>query len=186
MITMFSFSRRFLRLYSTGGNQGQVLWLDGEPVTMVGRDRFLAVFYHEGEPLRDGSQKIGYLLMDAVTNTVVGKGSTSCISTRASLTWVGFGNDGSLLAMDSEGMLSMLVSTDALGDSTKWEWMPMLDTLGLRKSSDDSYWPVTVYDGKLVCVPLKGGTKHPDATRRPVTTALGMRLPLARGTLLNV
>jgi hypothetical protein len=89
--------------------------------------------------------------------------------------------------MDSDGMLSMLVcasSLDAEGPTEKhWEWMPMLDTVGLRKSRDDSFWPVTVYDGKLVCVPLKGGMKHPDAVRRPVTAALGFRLPLARGPL---
>jgi len=175
-------SRRFLRLFSSGGNQGQMFWLEGEPITMAGRSRFLAVFYHEGEPLRDGTQKIGYKLIDALTNRVVTKGSASCVSAGSTLTWVGFNNDGSLLAMDSEGMVSMLVCTDT---DSSWEWMPMLDTLGLRKSSDDSFWPVSVYDGKLVCVPLKGGTKHPDATRRPVTASLGLRLPLARGTLVK-
>jgi chromosome transmission fidelity protein 4 len=92
------------------------------------------------------------------------------------------------MAMDSEGMVSMLVytagplaETASLGAS--WDWVPMLDTLGLRKSSDDSFWPVTVYDGKLVCVPLKGGVKYPDAARRPVTTTLGLRLPFVRGTV---
>lgn len=175
-------SRRFLRLFSSGGNQGHVFWLDGAPITMTGRSRFLAVFYHKGDPLRDGSQKIGYELIDAFTNRAISKGSTSCISSGATLSWVGFDNDGSLLAMDSVGMVSMLVCTDTSGS---WEWVPVLDTLGLRKSSDDSFWPVTVYDGKLVCVPLKGGTKHPDATRRPVTSTLNFRLPLARGTLVK-
>lgn len=150
---------------------------------MVGRSRFLAVFYHECEPLRDGTQKIGYKLIDVAVNRVVATGSASSISSGATLAWVGFSNDGSLLVMDSVGMASMLVSVDESPNHAKWEWMPMLDTLGLRKSSDDSYWPVTVYDGKLVCVPLKGGTKYPDATRRPITAALGLRLPLARGTI---
>lgn len=179
-------SRRFLRLFSSGGNQGQILWLGGEPLTMVGRSRLLAVFYHEAAPLHDGTQKLGYMLVDALANRVVSRGSSTCISTGSSLSWAGFSNDGSLMAMDSDGMLSMLVSSDIPpedGQSTSWEWVPMLDTVGLRKSSDDSFWPVTVYDGKLVCVPLKGGTKYPDATRRPVTTSLGLRLPLARGNL---
>lgn len=141
------------------------------------------MFYHEGEPLRDASQKIGYKLIDAVANRVLASGSTSSLSSGATLTWAGFSNDGSLLVMDSAGMLSMLVTVDMSPNHAHWEWMPMLDTLGLRKSSDDSFWPVTVYDGKLVCVPLKGSNKYPDATRRPVTAALGLRLPLARGTL---
>ena len=51
--------------------------------------------------------------------------------------------------------LSMLVSTDPSSDrivKATWKWLPMLDTLGLRMSSEDTHWPVTVYDRKLVCV----------------------------------
>ena len=182
-------SRRFLRLFSSGGNQGQVLWLDGPPITMVGRYRFVAVFYHQGEPLRDGTQNIGYKLIDATTNCVLASGTASCVSNRATLSWAGFSNDGSLLVMDSEGMISMLVksntsvSLDSDTGNGEWVWMPVLDTLGLRKASDDSYWPVTVYDGKLICVPLKGKVKYPDAARRPVTANLSFKLPLARSPL---
>ena len=172
-------NRRFLRLFSPGGNQSHVFWLHGEPITMAGRSCFLAVFFHEGEPLRDGTQKIGYMLMDCSKNRIIAKGSTSCISSGATLKWVGFDKDCSLIAMDSEGMVSMLVCTDA---ESSWEWIPLLDTLGLRKSTEDCFWPVTVYDGKLVCIPLKGGAKHPDASKRPITTMLQFKLPLARGT----
>jgi hypothetical protein len=94
-------------------------------------------------------------------------------------------NDFSLLAFDTSGMLSMLASRcgDAPSNPGCWEWVPVLDTVGLRKSSDDSHWPITAIDGKLVCVPLKGGVQYPDATRRPVTAALGFRLPLVKGEL---
>lgn len=164
-----------------------MIWLGGEPVTMVGRSRFLAVFYHESAPLADGTQKLGYLLFDATTNRTITKGSVSGISKGSSLLWAGFSNDGSLLTMDTDGMVSMLVCSSLANNTesipTNWEWMPMLDTVGLHKSAEDSYWPITMYDAKLICVPLKGGTKHPDAARRPVTAALGLRLPLARGAL---
>jgi hypothetical protein len=154
---------------------------------MVGRSRFLAVFYHESAPLADGTQKLGYLLFDATTNQTITKGSVCGISKGSSLLWAGFSNDGSLLTMDSDGMVSMLVCSSSLNNNesipSSWEWMPMLDTVGLHKSAEDSYWPITMYDAKLICVPLKGGLKHPDAARRPVTAALGLRLPLARGAL---
>jgi chromosome transmission fidelity protein 4 len=182
-------SRRFLRLFTSGGNQGRVHWLPGEPVTMAGRSRFLAVVYHQSSPLPDGTQQLGYMLIDAASDgRILCKGSLSCVSKGSALTWIGLSNDHCAMAMDSDGMLSMLASTgcaDAEMDakSSHWEWMPMLDTVGLRKSVDDNFWPITVYDGKLVCVPLKGGTRHPDAARRPVTTSLNFRLPLARGPL---
>jgi chromosome transmission fidelity protein 4 len=54
--------------------------------------------------------------------------------------------------------------------------------MGLRKSMDDQFWPITVYDGKMVCVPLKGGNSYPDAARKPVTSTLALRLPLAAST----
>jgi WD40 repeat protein len=173
-------SRNFLRFFSSGGNQGQVTWLKGDPVTMAGRGRFMAVFYHLGSPLSNGSQKLGYTLWDAANFQVLSHGSVSCLSKGASLTWVGFSNDCSLMAMDSDGMMSMLVQA---GSDGHWEWVPVLDTIGLRKSADDQFWPVTVCDGKLVCVPLKGGNTYPDAARRPVTDTLGMRLPLAPSSI---
>lgn len=168
-------SRKFLRFFTAGGNQGQIVWLKGDPVTMAGRGRFLAVFYHETTPLADGTQQLAYMLWDACSNEVITEGAVSCLSKGASLTWVGFSNDFSLMAMDSDGTLSMLVQAG----SVKWEWAPVLDTIGLRKSIDDQFWPITVFDGKLVCVPLKGGNTFPDAARKPVTSTLGLRLPLA-------
>lgn len=174
-------SRRFLRFFSSGGNQGPVVWLKGEPVTMVGRGRFLAVVYHSSVPQTDGTQHLEYTLWDAPAFRVITQGSVSCLSKGSSVAWIGFSNDLSLLVMDSDGMLSMLTSTGehSSPDLRMYEWVPVLDTIGLRKSLDDRHWPVTVYDGKLVCVPLKGGNTYPDATRRPVTTTLGLRMPLA-------
>jgi hypothetical protein len=177
-------SRRFLRFFSSGGNQGPVVWLRGEPVTMVGRGRFLAVLYHSSVPRADGTQQLEYTLWDAPAFRVLSRGSVSCMSKGSSVAWIGFSNDLSLLVMDSDGMLSMLTSTgeqqgNSSPDLRMYEWVPVLDTIGLRKSVDDRHWPVTVYDGKLVCVPLKGGNTYPDATRRPVTTTLGLRMPLA-------
>lgn len=181
-------SRKFFRLFSSGGNQGQIMWLPGAPVTIVGRNRFCAAFYHESMPLPDGTQRLGYMLYDAVANRIITKGNVSCISAGSSLSWAGFSNDCSLMAMDSDGMLSMLYATSMNGNAgdqdmpapTSWEWAPLLDTIGLRKSTDDSFWPVTVYEGKLVCVPLKGGTQYPEAARRPVTSTIGLKMPLAK------
>jgi chromosome transmission fidelity protein 4 len=163
-----------------------VIWLPGEPVTTIGRSRFLAVFYHESTPLADGTQQLGYTLYDAASFKILSKGSVSCISKGSSISWVGFSNDCSLMVMDTDGMLSMLIPTSAdFENLPNFEWAPVLDTVGMRKSADDQFWPVTVYDGKLVCVPLKGGNQYPDAARRPVTATLGMRMPLARSSVIK-
>ena len=182
-------SRKFLRFFLPGGSQGQLLWLPGNLVTIVGRNRFLAVFYHESIPLPDGTQKLGYMLYDAIAHRTISKGPVSCISSGSSLSWAGFSNDYSLVTMDSDGMLSMLAATEMETEGsdrpTSWEWTPLLDTVGLRKSSEDNFWPIACHDGKLLCIPLKGGTQYPDVSgsRRPTPATLKMRMPLARSTL---
>ena len=173
-------SRRFLRVITSGGNQDRILWLNGDPVTIVGRERLLAVVYHDQQPLLDGTQKLGYILYDAITNRALGKGTMSCISPRSSLEWIGFSAELSLVAMDTKGMLSMLIAPEA---GAGWEWIPVLDTNELRRSEADRLWPISVMDGKLNCVPLKGGTKYPNAARRPVTANIALRMPFVPGSV---
>lgn len=141
--------------------------------------------YHESSPLPDGTQKLGYTLFDAEASSVITSGSVSSISSGSQLEWAGFSSDGSLVVMDSDGMVSMLVTTPSSRDALQysWDWSPMLDTVGLHKSADDKFWPITVQDGKLISVPLKGGNDYPDAGRRPVTAALPFRMPLARSLI---
>lgn len=179
-------NRRFLRTFTAGGNQSAVVWIKGDPITIVGRSRFVAIFYHEGIPMPDGTQNIGFAIYDAISTEKVFDGSLPCLSARSSLSWAGFSKEGSLMVMDSNGMLSMLAVdakrfADKDSHSFCWSWSPVLDTVGLRKSRDDSFWPVTVQDGKLICVPLKGGNGYPDTARRPVTSALSLRMPFAYG-----
>ncbi len=149
-------------------------------MTVVGRDRFVAVFYHRSDaPMRDGTQLLGYSIFDGLTGATVACGDVSALSPGASLTWAGFNEKCALSIMDSVGMFSMLARYPSSSNSNNGNWMPMLDTVGLRKSASDTYWPVSIHGGKLVCVPLRGGREHPDAARRPVPTTLSLRIPLA-------
>ena len=184
------FSRRFLRLFTISGLQGPIIWVPGAPVTVVGRGRFVAVFYHRSvTPAQDGTQLLGYTVYDGLTGATVASGEVSGMSPGSSLNWAGFSDKCVLSVMDSDGMLSMLArypgtnGTDnapsSYSNSNNGNWMPLLDTVGLKKSTHDTYWPVEVHGGKLVCVLLRGGKEYPDAGRRPVTTTLPLRIPLA-------
>eukprot|EP00986_Skeletonema_menzelii_P009168 scaffold4092_cov150-Skeletonema_menzelii.AAC.3 len=172
-------SRRLLRLFTVGGIQGPIIWLPGEPVTIVGRDRFMAVIYHRSmSPMQDGTQLLGYSIIDGVNGTTVSTGDVSALSPGASLTWAGFTETCALTVMDSDGMLSLLARPNNELSSVG-NWVPFLDTVGLKKSISDNFWPVEVNGGRLVCVLLRGGKEHPDAARRPVTTTLKLRMPMA-------
>jgi len=175
-------SRHFLRTYTSAGVQGPIIWLQGEPVAMVGRGRFIGLFYHQGNPFVDGRQNIAYTVYDGITMKEVCSGPVSAIGSGSTITWAGFSNDFSLSVMNDDGMFSMLMANQTEGktdDHPSFSWVPMLDTVGLRKSREDSFWPVSVLNGKLICVPLKG-ISFPDPVRRPVTAALNLRMPLSR------
>lgn len=149
---------------------------------MVGRGRFLAVFYHESSPLNDGTQKLGYSLYDGLTMREMASGSVAGLSSGSSLTWVGFSSDFALSIMDDDGMLSMLMAmkpNEDASDKSSLSWVPMLDSMGYRKSKKDSFWPVSVQNGKLICVPLNDSL-YPNPARRPLTSSLQLRMPLAR------
>eukprot|EP00571_Detonula_confervacea_P002422 CAMPEP_0172315686 /NCGR_PEP_ID=MMETSP1058-20130122/25981_1 /TAXON_ID=83371 /ORGANISM="Detonula confervacea, Strain CCMP 353" /LENGTH=1247 /DNA_ID=CAMNT_0013029825 /DNA_START=112 /DNA_END=3855 /DNA_ORIENTATION=+ len=175
--------RRFLRLFTISGIQGPVLWIPGTPVTVVGRDRFCAVFYHTSpSAMSDRTQLLGYTIFDGLTGATVASGQVSALSAGSSLNWAGFSDKCALSIMDSDGMLSMLARYPGTNSSSNnGNWMPMLDTVGLKKTMNDNYWPVEVHGGKLICVLLRGGREYPDAGRRPVTTTLNLRIPLATG-----
>ena len=44
--------------------------------------------------------------------------------------------------MDSEGMLTMLARYPSSSNANNGNWMPLLDTVGHKKSTSDTYWPV--------------------------------------------
>ncbi len=148
-------------------------------MTIVGRDRFMAVIYHRSmSPMQDGTQLLGYSIIDGVNGTSIATGDVSALSPGASLTWAGFTESCALTVMDSDGMLSLLARPNNELSSIG-NWVPFLDTVGLKKSISDNFWPVEVNGGRLVCVLLRGGKQHPDASRKPVTTTLKLRMPMA-------
>lgn len=129
-------------------------------------------------PMQDGTQLLGYSIIDGVNGTTVATGDVSALSPGASLTWAGFTETCALTVMDSDGMLSLLARPNNELSSVG-NWVPFLDTVGLKKSISDNFWPVEVNGGRLVCVLLRGGKEYPDAARRPVTTTLKLRMPMA-------
>ena len=166
---------RYLRLFTNGGVQSNVIWLRGEAVTMVGRGRFLAVVFHENSPLPDKTQQLGYLLMDVISDQILSIGSLSAISKGCHLSWIGFSDEYSLFALDSKGILSML---GIHGGSRVWSWSPMLDCNKMKKMKKDVYWPISILKAQLVCTLLKGGQEFPDPSRMLITTSLGLHMPL--------
>jgi len=169
-------TRQWVRLFTFSGLQEGVVSVPGPIVTMVGRGDLLAIFYHGGSPLVDpstgaASQALHYQLLDVRRTAVVGGGPVA-LSPKSLLTWAGFSNLHILHVMDSEGLVSGLVR------SFGWHWTPLLETTRLQRNKMDSYWPVGVFNGSLMCSLLKGGEEHPSTNPKPLVSSLPLKLPL--------
>ncbi len=182
-------SRQWVRLFTFSGLQEAIVAMPGPIVTMVGKGDMLAVFYHGGSPLVDTSagaggssstatQALHYQLLDVRRSTVVGTGPLA-LSPKSLLTWAGFSNLDILHVMDSEGLVSGLVK------GFGWHWTPLLETSRLQRNKMDSFWPVGVFNGSLMCTLLKGGDEHPSTNPKPLVSSLPLKLPLVASSGSN-
>eukprot|EP00981_Chlorochromonas_danica_P001449 scaffold300_cov173-Ochromonas_danica.AAC.17 len=140
-------SRKFLRLFSATGTEISVSWLT---VTVMEINASLG-----------GRGRI------VVENLPVPLSADSRIS------WLGYACDMGLPAIvDTRGLLSILIY-NAVG----YQWMPVMDIQEVRKTIDQSYWPITIRGDKLVYVLLHGESK-PSVFPQPVVSVKSLRMLL--------
>ena len=166
-------SKQYVRLFSSTGLQLSICYLKGSVITMVGSGSRLAIFYLNGFVL-NGPTQISveiYEFKDNSTTNFIANVSVP-LPSRTTLTWAGFEVEtGSLVFMNSDGVLSMLLKT--MG----WQWIPILDTALIRKAPDVIYWPISVKANRLVYVLLNGESK-PAIYPQPVASNKPFLMPI--------
>ena len=153
-------------LHGRGDGAGAAAMLSRERTGLGGAPRARA------PPPLVAQQSLGFVLLDVAARAEIARGALP-LEPGATLQWLGFGDDGALSAMDSRGAL--LTLSPAFG----WRWACALDTVPLRRSGDDRYWPVAVRRGQLMAVTLKGGVLSPATHPRPVLTQIALAAPHA-------
>ena len=163
----------YLRVFNHSGTQLFPLLLPGKAVTMAAHGSLLAVVYHDASPFtpsQGSSQTLGFTLY----NTNCGL-STCCngmlvkeiASGRLPLTpanpndedavelfWLGFSDEGMLMAYDTNGVLLSLSPADYK------HWIPVLDTRQYNKSSTEFHWPVGISPNRFHFVKCAGPTRE--------------------------
>ena len=177
----------YLRVFNHSGTQLFPLLLPGKTVTMAAHGSLLAVVYHDASPFtpsQGSSQTLGF----ALYNTNCGL-STCCngmlvkeiASGRLPLTpanpndedpvelfWLGFSDEGMLMAYDTNGVLLSLSPADYK------HWIPVLDTRQYNKSSTEFHWPVGISPNRFHFVKCAGPTREkrfPRTRPRPLLGA---------------
>ena len=165
-------SKRYLRIYSLGGAQRQIISLEGDAVSISGSDDALAVVWHEAAPIgpAPGSQVLAYAVYNVRYSSELARGRVA-LSTQSTLTYLGFSEEGMLVTRDSAGVVRM--RTDAFGGS----WTPVFRSSSARATDGQHHWIVSSCASTLYCI-ITRTSAGPVPNPRPVLSMLPMSLPI--------
>lgn len=156
-----------LRLFSTMGNQREVLSLPGPVLALSAHANQVMVAYHTQPATHD--QHISLMLLQAIGWTVRCRDVRMAITPGSKLTWLGYTHDtGTPVTCDSMGMIRLLVRSNY--------WMPVCDTSLRTKGASDCYFITAVLENsQLVRGILCRGSAYPLTTPKPVVSELPMQ-----------
>ncbi|XP_026855638.2 WD repeat and HMG-box DNA-binding protein 1 [Electrophorus electricus] len=166
-------SSLFVRLFSIGGLQRELLSLPGPVICMAGHGEQLLIAYHRGTGF-DGDQALGVQLLQLGRKKRQAiHGEPLPLSRKSYLVWMGFSAEGTPFCVDSEGIVRML--NRSLGNT----WTPVCNIRESCKSRSDHYWVVGIHENpqQLRCIPCKG-SRFPPTLPRPAVAILPFKLPL--------
>ncbi|KAL6995003.1 hypothetical protein U1Q18_005137 [Sarracenia purpurea var. burkii] len=168
-------SLNFLRIFSEGGLQKNVLSLDGPVVTASGFRDELAVVTHASPSLSSSDQMLEFRVFNICNGTQSIRGRLP-LTPGSYLTWFGFSEEGQICSFDSKGVLR--VFTDQYGGS----WLPLFSS-GKVKKPEENYWVVGLNDRKLFSVVCKSPDLFPQVIPKPILTLSDFSFPLASSDL---
>jgi chromosome transmission fidelity protein 4 len=165
-------SKRYLRVYSLGGAQRQIISLEGDGVCVSARDDTLAVIWHEAAPIgpAPGDQVLAYAVYNMRYTTQVARGRVA-LSHGATLTYLGFSEEGMLVTGDSMGVVRM--RTDAFGGS----WTPVFRSSSTRATDGQHHWLVSTSATTVYCI-ITRTSAGPTPNPRPVLSMLPVSVPV--------
>ncbi|XAR51253.1 hypothetical protein NMG60_11005824 [Bertholletia excelsa] len=168
-------SLNYLRIFSAGGMQKNVLSLAGQVVTASGNRDELAVVTHASTPLPSNDQVLEFTVFNICNGSQRVRGRLP-LTPGSYLTWFGFSEEGQLCSFDSKGVLR--VFTDQYGGG----WLPLFSSSKAKKP-DENYWVVGLNSSKLFCVVCKSPDTFPQVTPKPILSLLDLSFPLASSDL---
>ncbi|PSS08331.1 WD repeat and HMG-box DNA-binding protein like [Actinidia chinensis var. chinensis] len=168
-------SLNFLRIFSEGGLQKNVISLEGPVVTASGFRDELAVVTHASPSLPSNDQMLEFRVFNICNGTQPIRGRLP-LTPGSYLTWFGFSDEGQICSFDSKGVLRVYM--DQYGGS----WLPLFSS-GKVKKPEENYWIVGLNAYKLFCVVCKSPDSFPQVIPKPILTLFDFSLPLASSDL---
>lgn len=166
-----STSRRYLRIFTVGGTQREIVALPGPVVAMNGFKNNLVLAYHNGIGI-SGDQCMNLLLIQIQRLNLYSKTLSLPLSPSSELMWLGISDLGSPVIMDADDIIKVYNKKSSL-------WKVASDMNEQAKGKADHYFIIGISELQSIarCVLCKG-SHYPPTTPRPVITEVSLYLPL--------
>eukprot|EP00095_Tigriopus_kingsejongensis_P011218 maker-scaffold1959_size23944-snap-gene-0.6 protein:Tk11218 transcript:maker-scaffold1959_size23944-snap-gene-0.6-mRNA-1 annotation:"wd repeat and hmg-box dna-binding protein 1" len=167
--------RRLLRIFSSGGNQWEILALPGPILALAGHENWLMVTCHTGMAL-PGSPSVSFAVFDlrkSGRRHPAGSFTPLPFAPNTELVWIGFSDEGTPGMMDSAGQVRLLHS--GFGAC----WTQICDTRSGLKTKSDHHFLVGIseQEHQVRTILCKGAT-YPGTTPPPTVALVPFALPL--------
>jgi len=171
-------SKRFLRLYSMSGVARHIICLDGPIVSMSANEEHLMAVYHFGLGTNQ-DQSMSCMLLDVDEHKVLHKDRLP-LREGATLSWLGFSDDGIPAMMDSTETVALLLH------DWSYTWTPIAELRKNAKNKTDTHWLASITAQEAICVVCKGGQNYPQVLPRPMISTVPLKMPVVARSLTAV
>lgn len=163
--------QRLVRIFTIGGLQKRIFRLPGPVVAMAAHMDNLFVVYHSGFGVA-GDQCLSYRLLNLASKKNLCSDRLP-LGAKATLAWIGFSDEGSVFAVDSNGVVQVLslVFCDT--------WSVVANLRDHCKGKSDNYWVIGIRENpqQLRAILCKGA-KYPPILPKPTVQILPFEIPV--------
>lgn len=147
-------------------------------VTMTGYENLLVIVYHAGLPIYDHQQlkfKIidcgGLQLKTSDTLYQVLYEGECPVSKRSSMTWMGFSEEGMLISMDDNGIVSGF-------NSKIKQWTPICDLKNKYPETYNTVWIVGFMENEMLAIQVPSNCDQPPMSLKSLYKKEKLQIPL--------
>jgi WD40 repeat protein len=174
-------NNKFLRVFSIGGMQKELIAIGGAPLCMSAHSNRIFVCYLTSSS--GDAHSVGYSLIYTSRDDAVNfdfekaepEHGSITLSDKAKLSWVGFSDEGTPYYCDSNGYLY----TKYIKLAKKNLWTPISNLRANLAHKSDNYWIIGVGErNQMIKAILCKCAKYPRVLPRPSMSTLNFSLPL--------
>ena len=158
----------YIRVFSLDGVQKYILNETCQVVTMAGYENLMVIIYHAGLPLFE-SQQLKCKIIDTKSYKTI-YDSRCPVSRGSELNWVGFSEEGMLITMDSNGLITGL-------NLRNCQWVPLLDLKLKFHENFRQIWIVGFMENELLAIQMLRNEEQPPLSMKSKNRKIPLQAP---------